>query len=141
MGKAHPAYTQVAAEHEGVAFGQVQRGGRAPRVDIPPWYLLDGVTGLQVARPYNPVDDRSAGGYSRSHLVPSGTSCVRGGYAVTIDHRLVKIRGGKIHSRARWTENLCQALYDGWAWSQAKRMSSVQDTPRLGTTARVKGPV
>ena len=23
---------------------------------IQPWYLLDGVTGLQVARPYNPVD-------------------------------------------------------------------------------------
>ena len=26
-------------------------------VDIPPWYLLDGVAGLQVARPYKPVDD------------------------------------------------------------------------------------
>jgi len=26
-------------------------------VDIPPWYLLDGVTSLQVARPYNPVDE------------------------------------------------------------------------------------
>jgi hypothetical protein len=26
-------------------------------VDMPPRYLLDGMTGLQVARPYNPVDD------------------------------------------------------------------------------------
>ena len=32
---------------------------------------------------------------------------------------------------ARWTENLCQALYDGWAWSTDKRMSVVEDLERM----------
>ena len=32
--------------------------------------------------------------------------------------------------RARWTQNLCQALYDGWAWSIYKRMS-VYDLERM----------
>ena len=37
----------------------------------------------------------------------------------------------KVLLRARWTENLCQALYDGWAISSDKRMSVVADLERM----------
>ena len=37
----------------------------------------------------------------------------------------------KVLLRARWTENLCQALYDGWAWSANKRMYVVRELERM----------
>jgi hypothetical protein len=126
-------------------------------VDIPPWYLLDGETGLQVARLYNPVDDtemmdqQEDTDYAVSALVPScaiwnlldtqgeedtpllsiadwlkfvvGQSTVDQGALTRIMTRVLL--------RARWTENLCQALYDGWAWAHTRRESVIHDLERM----------
>jgi hypothetical protein len=107
-------------------------------VDIPPWYLLDGVTGLQVARPYNPVDDTELvdqTDYAVSAPVPScaiwnllDTQGEEGTPLLSIADWLKFVVGRSIVDqgaltrimtrvllRARWMENLCQALFDGWA--------------------------
>ena len=126
-------------------------------VDIPPWYLLDGVTGLQVARPYSPADDTGTidqqenTDYAMSAPVPScaiwnllDTQGEEGTPSLSIADWLKFVVGRstadqwalkrimtKVLLRARWTENLCQALYDGWARSTDKKMSVVEDLERM----------
>ena len=106
-------------------------------VDIPPWYLLDGVTGLQVARPYNPVDDtelvdqQENTDYAVSAPLPSCAiwdllDTQGGGYSVAVDSRLVEVRGGTIHRRPRGVdayhdESLAASSVDGEPMSSVVR--------------------
>ena len=123
MGEARSICTHVATEYK----EEAERQG----VDIPPWYLRDGVTGLQVAKPYNPVDDTGTidqqenTDYAVSAPVPSCaiwnllvTQGEEGTSLLSIADWLKFVVGERIMTkvllRARWTENLCQALYDGW---------------------------
>ena len=115
------------------------------------------MTGLQVARPYNPVDDTGTidqqedTDYAVSAPVPScaiwnllDTQGEEGTPLLSIADWLNFVVGRstadqgalsrimtKVLLRARWTENLCQALYDGWAWSIYKRISVVHDLERM----------
>ena len=113
MGETNQAYTQVAAEYEGVTFGQVQRGGRAPRGGypalVPAGWSDKSASGATLQSSGRNRDDGLAGGYRLCgvcsgpivcHLEPPGHPG-GGGYTVAVDRRLVEFRGGTIHRQPR----------------------------------------
>ena len=126
-------------------------------MDIPPWYLLDGVTGLQVARLYNPgddtelVDQQEDTDYAVSAPLPScaiwnllDTQGEEGTPLLSIADWLKFVVGRSIVDqgaltrimtrvllRARWMENLCQALFDGWADFHSGRESAIRNLERM----------
>ena len=109
-------------------------------VAVPSWYLLDGRTGMQMAQPFNPVEDHLEAdegleiSYAVSASVPScamwnllnnqgeeDMPLLSTADQVELTHVMAKIL-----LRARWADTCCQKMFSGWKVSHRRRREMVR---------------